>query len=1759
MKKINFNDLCSALRGRRLPLYALITAAAIVLLAVSAVMLPRLTHTDEEIPEGTLRNPTTTPLSEDDPAITPVDFVPSDSDFCLSLPDSTAGTVYAVPTDSALYLTSSRTVTAESLADTLVITPAAPLSVTASGEGFLVTPMSGAWNADTLYRLSLDGEEGYLAAFQTARIFAVDTVYPAHQSTDVPTDTGIEITFSDTVRNTDLASYITVTPAIDGRFEIYPNGRTVVIIPDEPLDAQTVYTVTVKAGMPSDSGTALTAGRVFGFTTMRHTLSQSEAALNFSVPSELLTSPGKQKALNYSSYLSNRRYDVAPDALTVTASIYRIPSADDLMTMLEEGILARTETLFSDEVTLPTDGLTAVYEGAVETYAEFSGSTYESGWLYLPPMDEGIYLVSLHAERDADGPVEDTVQLLWQVTPMRAYTESVFTDAQSDTLIWTHRTDTGDAAVGAAISALLYEDTLWHEDGKSPAPIRASLVSDADGLAALTDDSGADRAILHISHDGHALVLCTALSADAKTETVRGMLYTDRQVYFANDTVHFHGVLGRTYPDQILPDTLSLNVAGNDTGVTVAVADDGTFIGSFAIEDWIGSRISVTLTDDDGKVSLYRTLSVTQQEKPLYELSVSYDRPYYTLEHPTAVVKMQMSYFDGTPAPGMTLSVYTEQKQQTVITDEAGQATFTYRMPDRAFTTTYPHSDYVDVQLSGYETVSLYVGEQTVYFHSSGVLSSRRVDNDHSIVTLHALDTSRITSPEDVYAKAPYYPEIIEGDGMNATVSVKLEKHYYIKQKSGQTYYDPINKVTVDYYDYTPKTDVIKTYTADVVGGELRLDHIDARGEECSYYYVVSWTDPACGRTYTERIRANRGTRDYSPYDDNTPIYTLEANTDGALPGETVSLSLLYDDEPAALKGIRALYTRTTALDGRCDVSAGNANAYRYSFDEACTLGSTVNVTVFDGEAYITHLSHTAYYDETRGANAALTVQADRDTYKPGETAAITVTSPDLAGGTVLVSIVDEACFALGENIASTTDYFLFASSAWYRGSTRTRVPDILRDNRHSLLSVLRASGLSRYSDDLDVEMEEAPAEDAADKNLAAATGGAAQSDPVYVREQFSNTAAFVQVHLDEHGIGTAEITVPDNITEWRLTAIGFSGTGTSGGADFTSGVRCGIDVSRTVCTLPFFLNVTVPDLILTRDEVAFSARTAGTLRSADPTAAVSYTAVLYDETGAELAVTEATAAANEAAWFSFDALAAGDYSVVVTGRCGDASDGVRSTFRVVETAQIVRAQKTVDPASLSAITPAAYPLTLTFFDATDTLYYETISRLSCYHTRRTDAKAAAYAALMAEEALFGGTNVWYSPANTADKLRQEIADSYWSYLPLLQYGEGDPILTAKILYCAPDLLSAGHKSRLVTEYESLLTQRGISGEKTAAALLALASLDRPVLDRIYNAARYVHGMSDTEVLYLAAAFAAAGDTAAARALWEPLRNEWGQEEAGDAFCIVGTDTEDTIRLTALALLPASAIDADTACAMMRYLQNHTSSVELYSLEQAAFLTHYTPRADAETHLRYRTRTGEEVDVTLKRGQSRTLTLTKSDFASFEILSADEGIAANISYGATPADAMMEEDSTLKLYKEITPYDIENGIYRVTISYEGQSDADRISYALFDTIPAGARFFISESNKYAAWNASGYVCLNNDGGQQMKGTISAWNPTLYDKDTLSGTQPYAFSGSVSYLIRGAVMGEFTAEPALAVNNEYQTYAQSASFTVDIQDGGWEIK
>lgn len=1781
-------DMKEFLRSIRKP----VIIASAVLLAIGLILVPALLRGNDPSdpsdphgkPAGTLRNPSRTTAVDNTPVSTPPDqpiFAPRTGDHVLSVPENSAGQLYALPVSSSVLLRTTAETTAEELQSSLCITPAMPITVSSSEDGFLISPAVGTWEEDTLYRLSLDGEDGILAAFQTHRPFAVESVYPAHEMTQVPTDTGIEITFTDTVRNTDLAAYISVSPSIDGQFDIYPNGRTVVIIPDKPLDEKTQYTVRVKEGMPSDNGTVLEEGRVFGFFTMDMTSFESQTTLTVTTDSEAITSPGVGAVMRYNAHLNWS--EIPMSSLSVKADIYAYPSSVDLTEFLLSSLGQRGDAMFSPDVQLPTDKLDTVFSGDVELYTEHAWDSGASGWVYLPTLDEGIYLVVLHGKATRGFvDYEDTVQTLLQVTPLRAYTESMGTENGADTLVWVHTTkyggtkyggtanggtDNGGAVAGAEIRATSFENTMWHPE-EFLSFTDDKVKTDANGLASIVTDDPADAVLMTVSHDGHTLIVGATARPETQKDTCRVYLYTDREVYFPNDTVYFHGVLGRTYEGQTLPDTLSLSVAGNDTGVRIAVDEDGSFGGSFPIENWISSYISFTLTDEAGLVNQYRSLRVTQEEKPLYTLDIAYDRPFYTLDFPTATVTMTLSYFDGTPAAGMQLSVSDNNRESTLVTDENGQAVYTYPMQYHSYeTSTRPLGSEVHVYLSGYETVSLYDYAHTYFFHSSGVMTSERVDADHSRVTLHKLDTSRIVHTDDIYRYENGYPTLVQGAPMNTEVTVKLEKEYYVKTKTGTTY-DPIHKVSLDQYRYDRKVEHIRTETKQVINGELLLDHIDAKGQECSYYYTVSWRDPAAGRTYSERIRANRSTRDYNPYD-TEPFYELTADKNAALVGEDVTLSLSFDGEPADFADTNVLYTRYTMNDGRADITAGKQNTYRYTFDENCTVGCAVNVTIFDGENYITHLGHTAVYDHTRGSTADMTVSADRETYKPGETAIITVSAPDLAGGTVRISAVDEACFALGDQTVSTDSYFSFASGQWYWGSRFDRLPTVRRDSRFSLMMLLRAAYASlEQSAPTD---EEAESEIFFDKNMAVtddavmeapaesapATGGGSEEQTAYVREQFLNTAAFTTVTLDESGIGTAAITVPDNITTWRLTAIGFSGTGMAGGADFTSGVRCGTAVSNTVCTLPLFLNITLPDLILSSDEVSFSARAAGTVRASDPTAVVSYTAVLTDETGAELAADNTTAAANGTAWFSFGTLPVGEYAVTVTGFCGEYSDAVRMTCRVVDTAQIVMTQKTLDPSDISALNPAAFPMTLTFFDATDRLYYDTIARLSYLGaSRRIDAKAAAYAALIAEESLIGSDRLWYAPRSMADEIRAELSNNYWGFLPLLQYGEGDPTLTAEVLYCVPDVLTGERKSQLVSEYRNLLTGKHLSGEQTAASLLALATLDQPVLDLLYTAAQSAADMTDAEILYLSAAFAAIGDTAAARGLWEPLRDTWGQTD-GDTFCIVGGDTEETIHLTALALLPASVIDADTACAMVRYLDNHTSSVDLHVLELAAFLTHYTPTAKAETTMSYRTRTGETAEITLSRGQSHTVTLTASDFRAFELLSADEGIAVRAGYGAAPADAMMEEDKILSVHKTVTPYDAANGIYRVTITVNGTTDADHLHYSVTDTIPAGARYFTSlyERNRY---NNNCSVWMSSDGGQQVKGTLSTWNPTRYDKDTLSGTQPYTFSGSVSYLIRGAVKGTFTYEPTLAIDFERGTYAQSEGMTVEIRDDAWKI-
>ena len=1788
--KNNDNRSRKPISEKRVMFYAAAIAVLALTVTLMIAFLPKLiSGMNEDSAKRTLRNPTVSQTDTGSSGAGLLDGMTTGA-YTLGISGSgDEGNLYNVPANAALSLSATGW-TADTLLSSLCITQAdtdvavdVTVSEAASG-GFLISPAAGTWSRDTLYRVTLTEEDTaspvYSAAFQTEHPFSVKSIYPGNEVTDVPVDTGIEITFSDPVKSADFASFIEVTPAISGRFELYPDGKTVVIIPDDKLSPATQYAVHIKTGLVADNGQTLPTSRLSVFCTESRADAASDGVtLSLNTDSDIVTSPGTAGMISYNAYLYNS--DSVIGELAFSAKIYAYPSADSAVAAMRDGFAARKTALY-EENTVPTDGLSLVWEGVPESYrnTENSGNRRETGYIYLPLLEAGTYLVELSAVSPVGA--ETAKQLFCQVTPLRVYTES----ADGETLLWVNRTDSADgtpsATQGVEITATLFDNTLWMteaeaESGKSSAAFRSvTALTDENGLARFSHDA-TDAALLLLRHVDRTLITCIQTAEPTNYNGIRASIYTDRSVFFSDDTVSLFGFLGRSYAAQTLPQLLNLYVGSSGVAIPVTVSEDGTFETSFPIEDWSGTYLSYRLTAEtaDGSESqlYYGSVRITQDEKPVYQMELSLDKLFYTYEDTYAVVTLSTSFFDGTPAAGLKLSLSSNITNEdiTLVTDEHGQAVYAwklglpyvYRVTDTdAVTITFRAS------LIGYETVSLSDSASAYYFHSSGVFEYKRENANETRVTLNMLDTSSLSSAAD-FSSAAGYNDNTKGAPLDASIAVRLYKTEYIRTKDG-TVYDPISKTFAETYTWDEKTTTEKTFRTETENGILTLPHYDASSFNGYYRYEVSWRDNVTGKTYTRFFSANRGRADTVSYRE-TQSYSLFPSADSALPGDVLTTELYFGNAPVT-EHLPVLFTHYIGKDGRVSetVLSSGPFTHTFTFDESCTLGTAVLATVFDGEDYIQVPAASYRYDYTAANHADMTVSADRDSYKPGETARITVSAPALAGGTVLLSVVDEACFALGENdVDPLAEYFsstnygsvMYLYEEFYGGSYYSYtmnssfgayVPYILRGQNIGLISLLsqRFSDVYYVTDECEEEsavLDEAPA-----------TGGNAAVSDTYIRETFLDTAAFFRVTLDENGYAQTALTVPDNITSWRITAIGAAGVGASADpAAVSSGVRIGMTVSNTVCTLPFFVNVTLPDLFLCADEIAFSARAAGTLRAKEPDAAVTYHAELIDETWNTVAQMDVTAAASNTAWFAFDALPAGEYTAVVIAVLADtAADAVRLPFRVAETAQVVDYTETVSPEEIAQLSPAAYPLTLTFRDNTDALYYETLSALRHGNTTRTETLVAQYAARKIGETVLGLTDTWYSTGMTAEELAKEL-NQYSGFLPLNRYGEGDALLTAKIVYAVPDALTAKTKATLISLYNTLLSSAEATETEVCASLMALAAMGEPVLDTLYHTAALAADAPTDAKLYLAAAFAAAGDSAAAQTVLANVTAFLGRTMADGAFCISDASTEEAIRLTALALLPAVKIAPDTAYVMVKYLDNHTSGVTLYAVELAAFISYYHPTAKETASFSFDLGASDPLTVTLPRGRGYTLVLTKSDHAAFTLLSADDSITVDASYGAAPADVFADraDDETLHMEKTITPYDTENGIYKVTLTVSGMSDADSLAFSLSDTIPSGARYV-----GMARGDTSNSFCslwLSNDGGQQMHGSLYIYDET-YGKE-LTGKQTYVFRGSVSYLIRGAVKGTFAAEPALAVSRDADTFAATEGLTVTVRDGEWTVK
>ncbi len=254
-------------RARNFRKYSAIAASLILVVAVAVIAIMTINKNKNK----DLIAPAAEPIvfSDEDAAVSGANAaLPEELKNVTVRASGSDGKIISI--DSGFIISTDKDCEAETVTEYMNLSPKTDYSVTKlSSKEFKVTPASGKLFPGTVYNISFGDPEnpGASYTFQTESEFFVKSVLPADMSTDVPVNTGIEITFSEGVGDVDLGQFISVEPEVDLDFKVYPNGRIVAAVPTDELEYCTVYTVTVKAGVPSASGTELAKDKKMSFMT----------------------------------------------------------------------------------------------------------------------------------------------------------------------------------------------------------------------------------------------------------------------------------------------------------------------------------------------------------------------------------------------------------------------------------------------------------------------------------------------------------------------------------------------------------------------------------------------------------------------------------------------------------------------------------------------------------------------------------------------------------------------------------------------------------------------------------------------------------------------------------------------------------------------------------------------------------------------------------------------------------------------------------------------------------------------------------------------------------------------------------------------------------------------------------------------------------------------------------------------------------------------------------------------------------------------------------------------------------------------------------------------------------------------------------------------------------------------------------------------------------------------------------------------------
>jgi len=1368
------------------------------------------------------------------------------------------------------------------LASSLRVEPSQPFQLKKVSAGEYNMEFEKPLSKDSIYRFTLSDkntgtEQSW--AFQTKKSLNVLRTLPRDKGVQVPVNSGIEITFShENIENPE--KYFEISPKTGGRFELHK--KTLVFVPDK-LEEDTIYTVTIKKGL-GINGSEDTLENDFTFRFQTAAPAQNNDSRTYFGFSDTMYSFTPQSVPALQVYTNTNMMDTE-----VPVELFNYPDAGSFLNDLKS-ISTRPSWAVSENKSAGYDEAKLAKSATVNARIVKQQNVYwETNYLLLPSsLPEGYYLV----RADVNGQ-KYYAQL--QVNNASVY----ILTTEDKSLAWLNDSATGKPLTGAEL--LL--------DGGSP------VKSDENGLAVLNEQlpSSSDASSYYFLVKPSSGLPFVALVRSTLYQPYYGYyynsdttdnywtyLYLDKGIYLPEDIVNVWGVIkprdGSSSETEAVLELVRYDYSINGdpnisvlTSQNVKISPNGTLTGSLKLSNFNPGSYEVRIKVGEN-ILLTRYLQVMDYVKPVYRLDVTPDRNYmYSWEKVNFTV--QASFYEGTPVSGIKLDYNGNLSGNTVssgsLVSDASGSSATTMSPKTAEAGWRPFSLVVNIsnteaeeqQINAYSQVAVFPKDTMIE-----VLTDTEGKNGSATITTNRIDLSKLEGKTSGY----YSEEEYRGASVDIPLTARLYERHYEKKKTGE-YYDYINKVKRNTYEYNEVRNLVKEYSFQTVDGKYELKY--NADKEKNYYLEVYGKDSE-GHAITETKYLYNWVY-YYPF--STSTYSIENdNTNKQYKlDENVSVKVKYNlEEPFSGNNRRYLFIRMK--NGVLDFKVQSDSSFNFGYDHTLIPNMYVKAVCFDGNNIYDAGIQQYNYDRTQ-KQLSIAVKPDKESYRPGDTVKLSFDVKDAEGkpcsAEINVSVIDEAYFSISEQYVDTL-YGLYGPAV--------------------------SSGLiSDYFSYKDMYATGSPM----------AEGG--EGGDMYVRKDFKDSALFTAVASGADGKAETSFKLPDNLTSWRITYQGI-----------TDDLKAGNGKVNISSKLPFFVDTIFNKAFITGDSPSIMARAYGTELSGN--AEVGYK-VTVTNSGGETKTYTSSGKANTIAEIPLGSFAAGNYTVQVEASGGSLRDALERSFKVSDSLLETTRVDYISLASGTVLSNNAKGLTsLVFYGEDSSMLYKELHRLYWSWGRRLDQKLAVKVAGELLQKYFN-EEIYRDEEMDISKYQTEDGG-----LALLTYDSSNPALSAKMCSFAADDIDS---KALASYFRKLLESDSTILEDTAYAYWGLAALKEPVLLDIRNLLE-AEGNTPQIKLILGVALAEMGDFQGARAVYEDAMAKMGKVTDTFAYLEYGT-RDESIDATALCSLIALRTNAQEKLKLFSYINSNSTSELLVNLERMIFVTDYIKSVSLDSSFSY--------------------------------------------------------------------------------------------------------------------------------------------------------------------------------------------------------------